>query len=73
MSEAMLNEESDGPESFGVEQENAGARLSSMEPEEVTEPMVSRTGIPTRRLEMVAGASDGVIVMTLERWCDCSM
>ena len=72
----MLNEESDGPEPFGVEQENAGALLSSMEPEEVTEPaepMVSRTGIPTRRLEMVAGASDRVIVMTLGRWCDCSM
>ena len=72
----MLNKESDGPEFFGVEQENAGARLSSMEPEEVTESaeqMVSRTGNPTRRLEMVAGASDGVIVMTLERWCDCSM
>ena len=72
----MLNKESDGPEFLGVEQENAGARLSSMEPEEVTEPaeqMVSRTGIPTRRLEMVAGASDRVIVMTLGRWCDCSM
>ena len=67
----MLNEESDGPESFGVEQENAGARLSSMEPEEVTEPaepMISRTGIPTKRPEMVAGESDGVIVMTLWRW-----
>ena len=76
MSEVMLNEESDGPESFGVEQENAGALLSSIEPEEVTEPakpMVSRTGIPTWRLKTVVGAADGVIMMTLGRWSDCSV
>ena len=73
MSEALLNKESDRPESFGVEQENTGARLSSTDPEDVTEPMVSRTGIPTWRPETVVGASDGVIMMTLGRWCDCSL